>query len=108
MRTMATGGGSGLAAAGRLAGAQSNDSAAWLPAGAESTRILDVLPRFQPDDTVQAVVVYERASGLTPADRAAADADAAAFRRLPGVPGPVAGPEVAGNRTYTEGSTTVS
>jgi RND superfamily putative drug exporter len=81
--------------AGRLTGVQSNDSAAWLPAGAESTRILDVLPRFQPDDTVQAVVVYERASGLTPADRAAAAADAEALRRLPGVTGPVAGPEVA-------------
>ena len=81
--------------AGRLTGAQSNDSAAWLPAGAQSTRILDVLPRFQPDDTVAAVVVYERASGLTPADRAAAAADAAALRRLPGVRGAVAGPEAA-------------
>ena len=79
----------------RLTDVQSNDSAAWLPDGAESTRILDVLPRFMPDDTVQAVVVYERAAGLTAADRAAADADAAELRGLPGVPGPVTGPDEA-------------
>ena len=49
----------------RLTEVQSNDSSAWLPEGAESTRILAVLPAFQPDNTVQAIVVYERASGLT-------------------------------------------
>jgi RND superfamily putative drug exporter len=81
----------------RLTEVQSNDSAAWLPADAESTRILDLLPAFQPDDTIQAIVVYERASGLTAADREAATADAAALGALTGVPGPVTGPVPSGD-----------
>src|SRR5688572_29432545 len=76
----------------RLTEVQSNDSSAWLPAGAESTRILAVLPAFQPVNTVQAIVVYERVSGLTAADRDAAATDAAALGALPGVVGPITDP----------------
>src|SRR5437773_1436634 len=78
--------------AGRLTGAEKNDNAAWLPTGAESTRVLAELRRFQPADTMPAIVVYERPTGVTPADRNRAAADAAAMRAVPGVAGPVAGP----------------
>jgi putative drug exporter of the RND superfamily len=77
----------------KLTGAEKNDASAWLPASAESVKVLDVQARFQPPNTYSGVVVYERASGLTGADRAKAAADARRFAGLPGVvPGQVAGP----------------
>jgi hypothetical protein len=70
-----------------------NDASAWLPASAESVKVLDVQTRLQPPSTYPAVVVYYRASGLTAADRAKAAADARRFAGLPGaLPGQVAGP----------------
>ena len=50
--------------AGKLTGAQQNDSAAWLPANAESTEVLELQRAFQPDETFPAVVVYERRDGI--------------------------------------------
>jgi putative drug exporter of the RND superfamily len=77
----------------KLSGAEKNDAKQWLPGSAESTKILDVQERFQPPNVYPAVVVYERASGLTAADRAKATADARSFAGLQGVgPGQVAGP----------------
>jgi putative drug exporter of the RND superfamily len=77
----------------KLNGVEKNDSSAWLPASAESVKVLGVQSRFQPPNTYSAVVVYYRASGLTAADRAKAAADARRFAGLPGVvPGRVAGP----------------
>ena len=77
----------------RLTGAEKNDAKAWLPANAESTRVLDVQARFQSPNVYTAVVVYQRGSGLTAADRAKAAADARDFARLAMVgPGQVAGP----------------
>ncbi|TDB75193.1 hypothetical protein E1264_40160 [Actinomadura sp. KC216] len=62
--------------AGKLTGAQSNDSSAWLPKDAESTRVLELSERFVPADTYPAVVVYHRdGAALTAADRAKAAAD---------------------------------
>jgi len=82
-----------LPLSGKLMGAEKNNASAWLPAGAESTRVLDVQARFQSPNIFPAVVVYDRASGLTPADRAKAAADARAFASLRGVgAGQVAGP----------------
>jgi RND superfamily putative drug exporter len=78
---------------GKLNGAEKNDASAWLPASAESVKVLDVQSRVQPPNTYSGVVVYYRASGLTAADRAKAAADARRFAGLPGVvPGQVAGP----------------
>jgi RND superfamily putative drug exporter len=78
---------------GKLTGAEKNDASAWLPASAESTKVLDVQSRFQSPNIFPAVVVYERASGLTAADRAKAAADARAFASLHGVRvGQVTGP----------------
>jgi RND superfamily putative drug exporter len=66
----------------KLTGAEKNDASAWLPANAESTKVLDVQSRFQSPNIFPAVVVYERASGLTTADRAKAAADARAFANI--------------------------
>ena len=77
----------------KLMGAEKNDASAWLPANAESTQVLDLQARFQSPNVFPAVVVYDRASGLTAADRAKAAADARSFAGLHGVgAGQVAGP----------------
>ena len=79
--------------AGKLTGAEKNDAKAWLPAKAESTKVLEVQARFQSPNIFPGVVVYQRASGLTAADRAKAAADAGSFAGLHRVgPGQVAGP----------------
>jgi len=79
--------------AGKLTGAEKNDSSAWLPAKAESTKVLDLQSRFQSPNIFTGVVVYDRPSGLTSADRAKAVADAGRFAQVAGVVhGQVAGP----------------
>ena len=78
---------------GKLTGAEKNDSSSWLPAKAESTKVLDLQSRFQSPNIFTAVVVYDRPSGLTSADRAKAVADAKRFAQVTGVvPGQVTGP----------------
>ena len=77
----------------KLTGAEKNDAKYWLPGAAESTKVLNAQERFQSPNVITGVVVYERASGLTAADRAKAAADARLFARIPGVvPGTVVGP----------------
>jgi putative drug exporter of the RND superfamily len=79
----------------RLMGAEKNDLKYWLPANAESTKVLDVQAQFQSPNVYAGVVVYVRPAGLTAADRAKAAADARRFAQIPGVvPGTVAGPIV--------------
>jgi putative drug exporter of the RND superfamily len=79
--------------AGKLTGAEKNDAKAWLPANAESTKVLDVQSRFQSPNIYPGVVVYQRATGLTAADRAKAAADVRKFAGVHGViPGRVIGP----------------
>jgi putative drug exporter of the RND superfamily len=77
----------------KLTGAEKNDLKYWLPASAESTKVLDVQSQFQSPNVYPGVVVYQRASGLTAADRAKAAADGRKFAAIPGVvPGTVMGP----------------
>jgi RND superfamily putative drug exporter len=71
--------------AGKLTGAEKNDASAWLPAAAESTKVLDVQSRFQSPNIYAAVVVYDRVSGLTGADKAKAAADVRRFAGVHGV-----------------------
>jgi RND superfamily putative drug exporter len=79
--------------AGKLTGAEKNNASSWLPASAESVKVLDVPSGFQSPNTYAGVVVYYRASGLTAADRAKAAADARKFAAIHGVvPGQVTGP----------------
>ncbi|HEY3506905.1 MAG TPA: MMPL family transporter [Actinocatenispora sp.] len=78
--------------AGKLTGAEKNDTKSWLPGSAESTQVLDVQSRFTSPDTIPAVLVYQRSSGLTRADLAKAAADARQFSRLGSLDGKVVGP----------------
>ena len=78
---------------GKLMGVEKNDASAWLPASAESVKVLDVQSHFQPPNTYPGVVLYYRGSGLTGADRAKTAADARQFAGIHGVvPGTVTGP----------------
>jgi RND superfamily putative drug exporter len=79
--------------AGKLTGAEKNDAQAWLPAKAESTRVLALQSKFQSPNVFPAVVVYDRPAGLTAADKAKAAADAQKFRTISDVvPGQVSPP----------------
>ncbi|MGW1271123.1 MMPL family transporter [Streptomyces sp. NPDC002491] len=65
----------------KLADAQDNDAASWLPGSAESTQVLEISKDFRPEQ-IPAVVVYAREGGLTAQDRVAIDRDAAELRGL--------------------------
>jgi putative drug exporter of the RND superfamily len=71
--------------ASKLTGAERNDAQSWLPAQAQSTKVLALQSRFQSPNVYSAVVVYDRPSGLTAADRAKAALDAAKFGTVPRV-----------------------
>ncbi len=78
--------------AGKLTGAEKNDAKSWLPGSAESTQVLDAQAAFASPDTLPAVVVYERPSGLTQADLAKITSDAQQFGQTPNLDGQVVGP----------------
>ena len=83
---------------GKLTGAEKNDAQAWLPAKAESTKVLKLQSTFQSPNILPAVVVYNRPSGLTAADRHKAMADVAGFTGVHGaVKDQVAGPFFSAN-----------
>ncbi len=81
-----------LMLAGKLGGVQKNDSSAWLPSNAEATKVVDQAKKFQPAETMPAIVIYDRPSGITPADMAKAKADAEAFTGIKDVMGQPQGP----------------
>jgi RND superfamily putative drug exporter len=78
--------------AGKLQGAEKNDASAYLPASAESTQELNLQAKFTSKNLNPAVVIYQRQSGITPADLRKAAVDARRFATLPAVNGRVAGP----------------
>jgi RND superfamily putative drug exporter len=78
--------------AGKLTGAQKNDAKNWLPGKAESTKVLDLQTAFQSPNTIPAVVVYERAGGLTDADKAKVADDAKRFAGIGKIDGQITGP----------------
>ena len=57
--------------AGKLSTVQQNDNSAYLPRTAEATRALDVLKKFQDQETLPATVVFYRESGITKSDKQA-------------------------------------
>jgi RND superfamily putative drug exporter len=82
-----------LPLSGKLKAAEKNNASSWLPASAESVKALNLQSRFQSPDIYPGVVVYYRASGITPGDRAKAAADARRFGAIHGVvPRQVVGP----------------
>ena len=78
--------------AGKLTGVEKNDAKSWLPGGAESTQVLDAQQAFTSPNTVPAVLIYERPSGLSPADLDKIAADAKTFGAYPNLDGQVIGP----------------
>ncbi len=79
--------------AGGLTEQQDNEISSWLPGDAESTLALERQIELGSDpDTIPAVIVYERADGLTAADNEAIAEDARVFAQLPDLDGEVVGP----------------
>ena len=78
----------------KLADVQNNEASSWLPSSAESTKALEKLGPFQDENDIPTVVVYDRESGLTEADLAAAGEQAKEMANLDGVSGDVFGPQV--------------
>jgi RND superfamily putative drug exporter len=78
--------------AGKLNGVEKNDAKSFLPGSAESVKALTMQAAYTSPNTVPAVVVYERASGLTAADRTKIAADAQRFGQLSALDGTVTGP----------------
>jgi putative drug exporter of the RND superfamily len=76
----------------KLTGVEKNDNSAWLPGSAEATQVADLQKQFQTDNIAPAVIVYERSSGITPADQAKVAQDATSIAGIPGVTGQVIGP----------------
>jgi putative drug exporter of the RND superfamily len=78
---------------GKLESVEKNESSSFLPGNAESTKVLATTTKFQGGDIATAVVVYRRASGLTPADQEKAQSDFCAIvnQRLPSVLEPPSG-----------------
>ncbi|GAA0576313.1 MMPL family transporter [Actinomadura livida] len=62
-------------AASRLSDVVEAESSAELPRGAQSTEVAELTPRFPGGETAPGVIAYVRPSGITPADRAEAEAD---------------------------------
>ncbi|MFD8274857.1 MMPL family transporter [Streptomyces flaveolus] len=81
-----------LMLAGKLGDAEENDNSAWLPGNAESTAVVERAQKLMPADSVPAIVVYDRAAGITDADLAKARADAQAFQGIENVVGTPQGP----------------
>jgi RND superfamily putative drug exporter len=73
--------------AGKLSSLQKNDLADFLPSTAEATQVLKIERSFQNASVVPAVIVFERPSGITDADRAQVAAAAAGVTGLKGVIG---------------------
>jgi RND superfamily putative drug exporter len=76
----------------KLADVQDNETSAWLPASAESTKALEKLQAFQDENDLPTTVAYVKESGLTPEDLDALQQQATEFAQLDGVTADVIGP----------------
>jgi RND superfamily putative drug exporter len=87
---------------GQLASVQKNDSAAFLPESAESTQVQRQAAQFVPANVLPAIVVYERQGGLSDADLAAINEDAAWIKTLPALRGEVVGPILSSDKSAAQ------
>ncbi|MET1061909.1 MAG: MMPL family transporter, partial [Aeromicrobium sp.] len=76
----------------KLTSVQDNDIASWLPGDAESTKVIERSQQFADPDDINAVILYVRDGGITPADTAKATADIEQIRKVPTVSDNVTGP----------------
>ena len=77
---------------GKLSSVATNDPAAFLPTNAEATRVSALAKDFQGTEVNPALIVYQRTSGITAADKAAVARNAKSVQSLDGVAGAVSGP----------------
>ncbi|MEO6884676.1 MAG: MMPL family transporter [Jatrophihabitantaceae bacterium] len=75
----------GLSYEGKLGDVQKNDNSAFLPGSADSTKVANQAQKFNAVQAIPGFMVYERADGLTAADKAKITADATAFASIKGV-----------------------
>jgi RND superfamily putative drug exporter len=78
--------------ASKFNGVQENEAVNWLPGSAESTKVVKASEAFRPPDTIPTVIVYERPSGVTEADKAKVAADISRYRGVDRVVGDPEGP----------------
>jgi RND superfamily putative drug exporter len=76
---------------GTISQVTNNDQASYLPSSAESTQVQADLKKYFPSDTVPAIIVYARTSGLTPDDTRSVAERVTALGDVDGV-GTVIGP----------------
>lgn len=76
--------------ASKLIDVQNNEASSWLPSSAESTRALEKLGAFQDVNAIPTLVVYHRDGGLTDADLAGIEDQAADFAGLDDIEKPAA------------------
>jgi RND superfamily putative drug exporter len=85
-------GGIGGPLQGKLSEVQKNDNASFLPATAEATEVADWQKRFADRESLPALVVFERAGGLTEDDLKAVADRGQALSTFDGLAGDVIGP----------------
>ncbi len=78
--------------AGKLASVQSNDNASFLPTNAESTQVAVLEKGFNASQLIPAVIIAERASGITPTDSAFLTQAAGSLAGNAGISGPPSPP----------------
>jgi RND superfamily putative drug exporter len=75
----------GLGYQSKLADVQKNDNSSFLPGSADSTKVANEQEKFASIQSIPGYMVYQRAGGLTAADKAKINADVAAFKAIKGV-----------------------
>ncbi|MGH3240366.1 MAG: MMPL family transporter [Spirillospora sp.] len=70
-------------------------ASAELPRGAQSTNVEELIPRFPGGELAPGIIVYTRASGITPADRTKASTDRRALASI--ATNPIAPPRASGD-----------
>ncbi|NUS11545.1 MAG: MMPL family transporter [Streptomyces sp.] len=78
--------------AGRLNGVKHDETVDYLPASAQSTQVATIQKGMAGGSATDLVLVYDRAGGLTPADRAAASRQTAELARAYPLTGPAPAP----------------
>lgn len=76
----------------KLSGVQENDAASFLPADAESTKVIERASQFADPDVFPAIVLLVREGGAQPEDLQRLDALKTELAELPDVTGEVVGP----------------
>ncbi len=69
----------------KLEEVQNNEASSWLPESAESTKVAEELSATVDPNDIATLIVYHRDTGLTPADLAAMDEQAAELADIDGV-----------------------